>query len=351
MKNLKICVYGIAKNESKFVNRFMDCLKEIKDVFILDTGSTDNTVELFKARGAIVNQKTYEHFTFDVARNDALSFVPEDFDVCISLDIDECIEPGFVDVIKEVWQDDTKAMSYFYYTGDSHTNAFFDNKIHLRKDFTWVYPIHEVVRYIGDGEYKEIKDDRIKVYHNADKSKSRSFYLDLLEERVKNVPNDERNTRLLAREYLNIGENEKCIEWCNKYYETFGKNTTQIAKVFFYNAYALYNLKDYEAARDFAAFSNGELGGFRDAYALMCMIDNATCNYKQLIEDGLEGLKYDKVTVVHHHPIGINGTLEYLVAEGYYRLGDYIKAREYINKALEIKPNALKYVVLKEKLK
>ena len=30
MKDYKICVYAICKNEEKFVDRFMDCLEEIK---------------------------------------------------------------------------------------------------------------------------------------------------------------------------------------------------------------------------------------------------------------------------------------------------------------------------------
>lgn len=49
MNKYKICVYAICKNESKFVNRFMDTLKEIQNhVYILDTGSTDNTVSKIK---------------------------------------------------------------------------------------------------------------------------------------------------------------------------------------------------------------------------------------------------------------------------------------------------------------
>ena len=94
MKNHKICVYSICKNEEKFVDRFMDTLEEIKDhVYILDTGSTDNTIEKFKARGAHIKAKKYNKFAFDKARNDALKLVPEEYDICICLDIDDCIEP------------------------------------------------------------------------------------------------------------------------------------------------------------------------------------------------------------------------------------------------------------------
>ena len=83
MKQLKIAVYAICKNESKFVDRFMDSVSEADGVYILDTGSEDNTVELFNARGAIVHKKVYDNFEFDVARNDALSYVPKSYDICL----------------------------------------------------------------------------------------------------------------------------------------------------------------------------------------------------------------------------------------------------------------------------
>ena len=44
----KICVYAIAKNEIKFVDRFFNSVKEADYVCVLDTGSTDGTFERFK---------------------------------------------------------------------------------------------------------------------------------------------------------------------------------------------------------------------------------------------------------------------------------------------------------------
>lgn len=50
---MKVCVYAICKNESQFVDRFMDSMSEADYVCVLDTGSSDDTVKKLRARGAI----------------------------------------------------------------------------------------------------------------------------------------------------------------------------------------------------------------------------------------------------------------------------------------------------------
>ena len=48
---MKIVVYAICKNEESFVDRWMDSMAEADQVVVLDTGSTDATVQLLRARG------------------------------------------------------------------------------------------------------------------------------------------------------------------------------------------------------------------------------------------------------------------------------------------------------------
>ena len=50
-------VYAICKNESAFVNRYVDSMKEADEIIVLDTGSSDDTVKKLKKRGVIVYQK------------------------------------------------------------------------------------------------------------------------------------------------------------------------------------------------------------------------------------------------------------------------------------------------------
>ena len=68
----KVVVYAISKNEEKFVNRWYQSMKEADAIYVLDTGSTDKTVELLSNLGVNVVQKKIVPWRFDVARNAAL---------------------------------------------------------------------------------------------------------------------------------------------------------------------------------------------------------------------------------------------------------------------------------------
>ena len=57
MKKYKVCVYAICKNEEKFVDRWFNSMKEADEIYVLDTGSIDNTVNLLNKNGVHVMQK------------------------------------------------------------------------------------------------------------------------------------------------------------------------------------------------------------------------------------------------------------------------------------------------------
>ena len=57
MNKYKVCVYAICKNEENFIKRWYDSVKEADDIYVLDTGSTDNSVKLLKERGVHVIAK------------------------------------------------------------------------------------------------------------------------------------------------------------------------------------------------------------------------------------------------------------------------------------------------------
>ena len=337
MKNHKICVYSICKNEEKFVDRFMDTLEEIKDhVYILDTGSTDNTIEKFKARGAHIKAKKYNKFAFDKARNDALKLVPEEYDICICLDIDDCIEPGFINKIKDNWKSNTTQLRYNYYYSlddkDKPLIEFMCGKIHKRDCYRWIYPIHEVLEYTGNNEQAIDVPDLI-VKHRPDCTKSREFYLELLEEYVQNNPTDTRNTYLLAREYRSRGYWDKCIEIAHKYLKN--KNATykeERGQLLSFLTIAYRNLEYYEEAELWGLKNLKEIGDCRTPYVELMITYYEQEKYQEAIDYGLKALKITKKN--SHITESVNcwdGTIYDYVSLSYYYLGDYDNAIKYID--------------------
>lgn len=342
--NYKICVYGIAKNESKFVNRFMDALEEIKEhVYILDTGSTDDTMDLFRKRGAKIQQKHYDNFNFDVARNDSLNLVPEDYDVCVCLDIDEIIQKGFVGIINKLWSDDTTQMEYpTYYTVDNNGNPiqqFMNNKIHSRKNFKWIYPIHEVLEYTGNNP-NVIETQEILVIHKPDLNKERNFYLNLLEKRVENFPDDSRNLLLLTREYNSYGRYDECIKTAHKFLDLNINYAPQRVQAMCYLANSYKGLKMYEEAEMWTDKALEETEVTREIYLQKILIGFEKKNYEEVIKNAYEALKikeYNKRVI--DSPACWNGTIYDYMSLAYYYLQDYDNAIKYVDLTIDQNPD------------
>ena len=207
MKKLKVYVYAICKNESKFVSDYVKSMSEADKIYVLDTGSTDDTVkQLKKYKNVCVKEQKIEPFRFDVARNLSLEMVHEDADICVCTDFDETFEPGWRKKLEEVWlKEHPTRVEYLYnWNFDSYgkpATTFYMSKIHERNTYIWHHPVHEVLKCLTEKE-KSVVAEGIVLNHHQDYQKSRNHYLPLLELSVKEDPNDDRNMHYLGREYM-----------------------------------------------------------------------------------------------------------------------------------------------------
>lgn len=213
---MKIVVYAICKNEQQFVNRWMDSMSEADQIIVLDTGSSDSTVEMLRARGAQVTSEIISPWRFDAARNRSLELVPDDADICVCTDLDEVFHPGWRELLEQAWLPGTGQASYRYtwsFNPDgSEGVVFWYEKIHARNGYRWVHPVHEVLAWTGDGEPGPmVTVEGIQLDHHPDPSKSRGQYLPLLELSVEEDPQDDRNAHYLGREYMFHGRWDDCI--------------------------------------------------------------------------------------------------------------------------------------------
>lgn len=215
----KICVYTICKNEEKFVKRWYESIKVADKIIAVDTGSTDNTVSLLKECGVDVYEKVFNPWRFDDARNYSLSLIPEEYDICICLDLDEVMENGWKEKLLSIWNDNITRVKYTYNwsikADGKPGTTFLLNKIHKNKYYKWTHPVHEVLTPLNKENEIICKD--IVVNHYPDKDKSRSSYLPLLELSIKEDPLDDRNMHYLGREYMYNKEYNKAIETLKKH--------------------------------------------------------------------------------------------------------------------------------------
>ena len=153
---MKICVYAIAKNEEQFVPKWVDSMQEAYGIYVLDTGTTDHTAELVRERGAIVVSETVVPWRFDTARNRSLKLVPEDTDICVCTDLDEVFQPGWRAFLEDAWTPDAGQAAYRYtwsFNPDgSEGVVFWQEKIHARRGYRWVHPVHEILQWTGPGQ-------------------------------------------------------------------------------------------------------------------------------------------------------------------------------------------------------
>jgi tetratricopeptide (TPR) repeat protein len=195
---LKIAVYAISKNEAQFVERFCKSAEDADLILIADTGSTDETVTRAVECGAMVRNIHIKPWRFDLARNAALAMIPANIDVCISLDLDEVLEPGWRQEIERLWKPETTNLWYLFDWGSGL--RFPHHKIHSRNGYHWHHPCHEEIRI--DPRMKEVTahSDMLLVSHYPDATKSRGQYMEILEAAVKEDASDPTHYFYFARE-------------------------------------------------------------------------------------------------------------------------------------------------------
>jgi len=220
---MKIAVYAISKNEAENVDCFLQSIGDCP-VYVLDTGSTDKTVELLKAGGAIVHQEKIEPWRFDDARNKALSLVPKDVDVCVSMDLDERLVCGWLDCLKEDFDGDLGSCEFVDEWADSEktipsilSKRF---RIHARHSCVWKNAVHELLAPVTPSSAKYF-DTSVRMEHHQN-GKQRD-YEPLLLKILENDPTNFSAWTQLAFEHQQKGLFEEAISEYKKAIELLEK--------------------------------------------------------------------------------------------------------------------------------
>ncbi len=144
-KKYKLGLSQIMKNEAHVAERMLNSIKPIIDaVFLVDTGSTDNTIEICKSWGeknnipVFIEERPFDNF--ENCRNAAMKLAKEHCEYCFWLDFDEQIEisPNF----------DKSKLDKDLYMFNTYIGAMKYTRNELwrcEKAFRWYGPCHEFI--------------------------------------------------------------------------------------------------------------------------------------------------------------------------------------------------------------
>jgi tetratricopeptide (TPR) repeat protein len=266
---VRVAVYAICRDEAAFAERFAKTAREADYMVVADTGSTDGCQLALAAQGVIVHQIGVTPWRFDDARNAALALVPADVDVCLSLDLDEVVAPGWRAALEAGWT--PKATRAFYNFVASHNAdgsdgiSFQNNRLHVRNGYRWRHACHEGL-YPDRIEEQFISLPGIRVDHWPDDTKSRSNYLGLLEVAVHEEPNDARMAHYYARELYFYGRHAEAVEAFSRYLAMNGDQLAERAASLNFGARCLDALGRGEEAMQWRWRAVGECPRMREPW-------------------------------------------------------------------------------------
>lgn len=351
---MKIVVYAICKNESKFVERWVKSMSEADEIIVCDTGSNDDTIEKLEKFNVKVKRINVSPWRFDVARNISLSYVPKDTDICVCTDLDEIFEQGWRSKLEKNWKNNTTRACYKYiwsHIENKNGVTFYGEKIHSRMGYKWIHPVHEVLSY--EGKEHKITIDNLVLHHYPDENKSRSQYLDLLELSVKESPEDDRNMHYLGREYMYNQEYEKAIKILKKH--LFLPSATwkdERCASMRYIAKCYNELDEYVKSIEWIEKAIKECPYTREPFVEACMIAYQKQDWQKAYYYILDAIKITtRLDTYITQPYCWDKTPYDLASICAYQLGLYKKSLEFLDKALEFEPNNKRLIENKKIIK
>jgi tetratricopeptide (TPR) repeat protein len=177
--------------------------------------------------GALVYHVAQKPWRFDIPRNTALNLIPNEIDICLSIDLDELLQPGWSEALNKSWIDykgKINRISYDYIWNWKEDNVtpdirFFASKIHSRHGYIWKHPCHEGLYWQKAEPEQSVVIPDIVLHHRADNTKSRRQYLNLLALAIKEEPLDDRMRFYYGRELYFNGKMEEAAEEFTKHLE------------------------------------------------------------------------------------------------------------------------------------
>lgn len=208
--SLAMIVLNVEKTIRKCLDSFSQCVDEI---VIVDTGSTDNTLEIIKE----YTDKIY-HFKwvddFSAARN--FSFEKCTGDFIMWVDGDDYILPEDIKKIKSLdFSDKETIICDYAYAHDEYgaVSMVVPRERIVKRSLNpqWQEPIHEYLPIKGSTYISGIMTHHNKQHGTSERN------LSILEKIVEKNPSEARNLYYLGKEYMDFGKTNEAIDYLSRF--------------------------------------------------------------------------------------------------------------------------------------
>lgn len=219
---MKIAVYTIALNEAAQAERWATSAADADYRIVADTGSTDDTVERLLRAGVTVHRLAIRPWRFDDARNAAMALIPNDVDVCCTMDMDRWLASGWRPRLEEAWVPGTTALfcrTIYRASVDDSTplRSWPTKNFHARWGYRFKRPVHEALFHTGVGE-ADVTCLDIEMYEVQEQNKpTRRQYLALMETAHREDPDDSQICFWLGRDLMWANQPERAITLLQRY--------------------------------------------------------------------------------------------------------------------------------------
>lgn len=144
---MKIAIYAITRSDDVGVRHWFESVKEADHLLIVSTNPSVRHLFASKSLGIRVERVSVEPWRFDIARNAAIALTPRDYDVCISLDLNETLSEGWREKLELAWKKGVNQPK-FYQTlnseqGESKEVLLPTKRAHPRVGFYWQQAFNE----------------------------------------------------------------------------------------------------------------------------------------------------------------------------------------------------------------
>ncbi|AEF16808.1 glycosyl transferase family 2 [Thermoanaerobacterium xylanolyticum LX-11] len=347
---LSLCM--IVKNEEDNLER---CLKSVYDVvdeiIIVDTGSTDKTVDIAKKFGATVFYYKWNN-DFSAARNFSLDKAKGDR--ILLMDADDALDEDGKKMINVLLEDD-KIDAYLFetisYVGEEPgSDALSNLNVRLIKnkaEYRFIGAIHEQILISILNHGGNVAEVPIKVYHYGYLSKiikekdKRNRNMSILKKELKRDPDNPFHNFNIGAEYMALGDYERAYNYFKKsFYCSKDVKTGYTTKLIIRMIICLNQLNKVDEAFSLCNESIEKYPNVTDIMFLKGMLYHRINHYQEAINCFKRCIDMGEPPLIYRFITGVGGFKAYLaMGEVFMDIKDFDNAIECFLNSFRLNPS------------